>query len=81
MNDRTWTGVLGAGDDRFVPDTKAQPGAAQRGLRGVWGVVCGAAFLAARTSVYLLVLPLTAIVCLAGVALYGAQALLGNARG
>ena len=80
MNNPTWTGVLPAGNADFTP---ASPiGAARRAMRRTWGVICGVSFIATRASIYVLVGLFTAIVCVAGVALYTAQALAGgHARG
>jgi hypothetical protein len=39
----------------------------------LWGAVCGATFVAARASIYLIALPFAAIACVAGLALYAVQ--------
>jgi hypothetical protein len=49
-----------------------------RASRRVWGALCGAAFITIRASIYLIVLPLAALVCLAGVALYALQGVKGH---
>jgi len=72
------TGVLHEGSDLAVPGPKA---AARRGLKRAWGVTCGVGFLAARGSIYLVVVPFTLLASLTGVALYAAQALVGGHRG
>jgi hypothetical protein len=79
MINPTWTGVLHEGES-----VTALPGpapAARRGLKRAWGVVCGVSFLAARGSVYLLVVPFTVLASLTGVALCAVQALAGGDRG
>lgn len=78
MNNATWTGVLPAGSD--TPAT-SPAGAVRTGLRHLWGGLCGVTFVATRASIYLLVVPITAIVCAAGVVMYAAQALAGGHRG
>jgi hypothetical protein len=80
MINPTWTGVLHDGSEsvRALPEPVT---ATRRGLKRAWGVVCGVGFLAARGSIYLLVLPFTVLASLTGVALYAVQALAGGDRG
>jgi hypothetical protein len=80
MINPTWTGVLNDGSETVaaLPEPVT---ATRRGLRRAWGLVCGVSFLAARGSIYLVVLPFTMLVSLAGVALYAVQALAGGDRG
>jgi hypothetical protein len=80
MINPTWTGVLHAGEEG-VATLPGPATATRRGLRRTWGVLCGVSFLAARGSVYLLVLPVTVLASVAGVALYALQALSGGHRG
>jgi hypothetical protein len=80
MINPTWTGVLHDGSESV--GTLPEPfTATRRGVKGAWGVVCGVSFLAARGSLYLLVLPFMVLVSLTGVALYAVQALAGGDRG
>jgi len=65
----------------FAPSPTQSAAIGWRGLKRVWGVVCGLTFLATRGSIYLLVLPFTAIACVTGMALCGLQALTGAHRG
>ena len=63
-------------------DFATEPVSVPRGLPArMWGMVCGAAFVAARASLYLLVVPVTLVACLAGIGLYGVKVLLGGDRG
>jgi len=80
MINPTWTGVLHAGSESVAPLPEAV-GATRRGLQRAWGVVCGAGFLAARGSIYLLLLPFMVLASLTGIVLYAAQALVGGDRG
>jgi hypothetical protein len=80
MNNPTWTGVLHATSESLAPLPEAVT-ATRRGLRRAWGVICGVSFLAARGSIYLLLLPFTVIVSLTGVVLYAARPLVGGDRG
>ena len=63
----------------FAPEQHTAAG--WRPLKRAWGVLCGTTFVSARAALYLLVLPLTAIACLTGIALYGVQSLFGVHRG
>jgi len=78
MINPAWTGVLHEGDEIAVAGPRT---AARRGLKRVWGMTCGVGFLAARGSIYVVVLPFTLLASLTGVALYAAQALVGGNRG
>jgi hypothetical protein len=80
MINPTWTGVLHDGSEsvRALPEPLT---ATRRGLKRAWGVLCGVSFLAARGSIYLLVLPFTALVSLTGVVLYAFQACASGDRG
>jgi hypothetical protein len=80
MMNSTWTGVLHHGSEsaRALPEPVT---ATRRALKRTWGVVCGVSFIAARSSIYLLVLPFTVLASLTGVALYALQALAGGDRG
>jgi hypothetical protein len=80
MMNPTWTGVLHDGSESVsaLPEPVT---AARRAVKRVWGVVCGASFLAARGSLYLLVLPFTVLVSLAGIALYAFHAGAGGDHG
>jgi hypothetical protein len=80
MINPTWTGVLHAGEQP-VAALPAPATAARRASRRIWGLLCGVSFMTARGSVYLVVLPLTLLASVAGVALYGLQALCGGHRG
>jgi hypothetical protein len=79
MNNPTWTGVLPAGNSAFAPASLL--GGARRAVQRAWGMVCGVSFITTRASIYLLVGVFTAIVCVAGVAMYALQALAGGQRG
>jgi hypothetical protein len=57
----------------------AEPAA--RSVRRAPGMLRRTTFLVARASVYLLVLPLAALVSLTGIVLYAAQSLIGPPRG
>lgn len=80
MINPAWTGVLHDGSESAT-ESPRPAAAARRGLKRAWGVVCGVSFLAARGSMYLLVLPFTVLASLTGVVLYAFQALAGGDRG
>ncbi|HVN44324.1 MAG TPA: hypothetical protein VMT66_03655 [Steroidobacteraceae bacterium] len=79
MINPTWTGVLN--EAQSAPALPGPGPVLSRALKRAWGVACGVSFIAARGSIYLLVLPFTVLASLTGVALYAVQTLTGGHRG
>jgi hypothetical protein len=83
MTNGSYIGALRAVNVEFEAAAGAheRTGGWSRGVRRVWGVLCGAGFMVARASIYLVVLPLAAVACLTGMALYGANVVSGGRHG
>ena len=83
MTDASYAGALRAGSMEFTESrpTPAAHSPGRNGLRRAWGVVCGTTFIAARSCVYLIALPVAGAACLVGIALHGVQSLTGIHHG
>jgi hypothetical protein len=82
MNSAGLAGAWRAADtDIRARQPTGQAGALKRAGGTAWGMLCGTAFLGARASLYVITLAFTALACVAGVVLYGLQAVLGARHG
>jgi hypothetical protein len=82
MNSADLAGAWRSVDMDFRPEGQRREASAFRRVgRAAWGVLCGAAFLGARASVYVIAVAFAALACVAGVVLYGLQAALGGRHG
>jgi hypothetical protein len=82
MSSAQLAGALRAVDTDFRREERAsEVSAFRRAGRAAWGVLCGAAFLGARASVYVIAVAFAGLACVAGVLLYGLQTALGGRHG